>query len=302
MKAPRPLILLYNPWWTDWGAETCPGDFELSADRHRLGEARAVVVHIPSLPPGPRSDVLPRRTAGQVWVAHSSESEVHYPRLADPRFMARFDMTMTYRRDADVWCPYLGPELAAPLLDAPRPKTERATAVYFCRNAHDRSGRTRYAFELMKRLVVDSYGTVLHTRTLDGPDRGRESKLDTIARYPFTLAFENSIAEDYVTEKFFDPLVAGSVPVYLGAPNVADFAPGRRCFIDTRDFAGPGALAEHLLALLRDPPAYEAHLAWKREPLRPAFVELLGATAEPPLARLCARLREREAPARDGAD
>lgn len=293
--AARPLILYYNPSWTGRSAETCPEDFELSADRRRLREASAVVVHVPSLGPGPLSDALPPRSPGQVWVAHSLESEVNYPRLADPCFMARFDLTMTYRRDADVWCPYLGPDLAAPLLDPPRPKTESATAVYFCRNPHDRSGRTRYAFELMKRLRVDSYGTVLLTRVLSGPDRGRDSKLETIARYHFTLAFENSVAADYVTEKFFDPLGAGSVPVYLGAPNVADFAPGRRCFVDTRDFAGPAALAEHLLALVRDPPAYEAYLEWKREPLRPAFLELLTAAREPALARLCARLRERGA-------
>lgn len=41
------------------------------------------------------------------------------------------------------------------------------------------------------------------------------------------MAFENVIAMDYVTEKFYDPLIAGSVLVYLGAPNIADFARAR---------------------------------------------------------------------------
>lgn len=34
-------------------------------------------------------------------------------------------------------------------------------------------------------------------------------KVDTLKRYKFSLAFENSNEEDYVTEKFFQSLVAG---------------------------------------------------------------------------------------------
>ena len=43
----------------------------------------------------------------------------------------------------------------------------------------------------------------------------------TLARqYLFTIAIENSLEYDYVTEKLWQPLAAGSVPIYLGAPNV----------------------------------------------------------------------------------
>lgn len=34
-------------------------------------------------------------------------------------------------------------------------------------------------------------------------------KVQTLKRYKFSLAFENSNEEDYVTEKFFQSLVAG---------------------------------------------------------------------------------------------
>jgi hypothetical protein len=40
-------------------------------------------------------------------------------------------------------------------------------------------------------------------------NRGRQS----VSRFKFALSFENSIAQDYVTEKFYHPLIAGSVPV-----------------------------------------------------------------------------------------
>lgn len=35
------------------------------------------------------------------------------------------------------------------------------------------------------------------------------NKVDTLKRYKFSLAFENSDEEDYVTEKYFQSLVAG---------------------------------------------------------------------------------------------
>lgn len=36
------------------------------------------------------------------------------------------------------------------------------------------------------------------------------NKVDTLKRYKFSLAFENSNEEDYVTEKYFQSLVAGN--------------------------------------------------------------------------------------------
>lgn len=36
-------------------------------------------------------------------------------------------------------------------------------------------------------------------------------KVATLKRYKFSLAFENSNEEDYVTEKFFQSLVAGMI-------------------------------------------------------------------------------------------
>lgn len=43
--------------------------------------------------------------------------------------------------------------------------------------------------------------------------------LSFVARYKFTLAFENAICNDYITEKLWRPLVVGSVPIYYGSPS-----------------------------------------------------------------------------------
>ena len=161
--------------------------------------------------------------------------------------------------------------------------------MLFTTNGGERSGRTGFLVELMRYLPVDSFGKALRNRELP-EDSGRETKLQTIARYKFTLAFENSIARDYVTEKFYDPLIAGSVPVYRGAPNAHDFAPADQCFIDAGQFAGPRDLADYLLRLAAEPDQYESYLAWKHEPFRPRFIELAESQSTDPRVRLCRKV------------
>lgn len=63
-----------------------------------------------------------------------------------------------------------------------------------------------------------------------------DKKLPVLSRYKYSICYEN--ARDipgYITEKIFDCLFAGCIPVYWGAPDIArHVAP--RCFIDRRDF------------------------------------------------------------------
>ncbi len=283
------LIVVYsaNPALSLDRLDVLPAGVEISTDRRRLAQADAVVFHIPDL----RFWWRPRKRPGQIWIAWSLESEANYPKLSDPRFMAQFDLRMTYRRDADVlwsYVPYYSSaeNLRHALVAPPAEKTAPQPVAMFISSGIDRSGRRRYARELARHIPIDSFGSFLRNATI-ADDRGRPSKLATIARYPFTIAFENSIADDYVTEKFYDPLVMGSVPIYLGATNVSDFAPGDRCYLDVRDFAGPAALAAHLHALLASPPAYAELLAWKQRPLRPEFLEFLDRQSTHPWQRLC---------------
>jgi hypothetical protein len=277
-------ILLWND---DFGmAPTrlvdCADECVLTRDRERSADADAVVFHVPTM--RERIDQLPKPPR-QRWVAWSMESDVNYPRLADPAFLRHFDLTMTYRRDADVWVPYVDASLAAPgdrWVDA---GAEPALAVDVASNPSAPSERDAYVRELMHHMPVDAYGRCLQNRTWP-EDHGRTTKLETYTRYRFTLAFENSISADYVTEKFFDPLVAGSVPVYLGAPNVADFAPGEHCFVDVTDFSGPQALAAHLVELDHDDTAYRQHHAWRSGPVRPEYAAMLARTRANPFCRL----------------
>lgn len=61
------------------------------------------------------------------------------------------------------------------------------------------------------------------------------SKMDVLGSYRFSLCFENMPMLGYVTEKIFDCLYAGTVPVYLGAQDIAALIPPG-AYIDMRDF------------------------------------------------------------------
>ena len=297
MSSERPIVLFFStPEFRTWG-DPIPEqvlsaggvDYQITSDQSRVRDAAAIVFHVPTLS-GLR-EVEKRR--GQKWVAWSMESDVNLPQLKMPAFLRYFDLTMTYRLDSDVPILYVtecfGADPREALASAPQPKTEASPVAYFDSNKWASNKRSVYVAELMKHVKVDSYGRTLRNKTLP-EDKGRATKLETIARHKFTLAIENSSTKDYVTEKFYDPLVAGSVPVYLGAPNIEDFVPADDCFIKISDFAGPRELAEYLTMLDRDDEQYNRYFAWKQKPLEQSFLDLVAAHGSDPKLRLCAKL------------
>ncbi|MHA1189627.1 MAG: glycosyltransferase family 10 domain-containing protein [Alphaproteobacteria bacterium] len=289
----KPIIVIYNRFFgnpVNIPALDCGDTCVFTNDRRQIGRAAAVVFHIPDFRRLRRWRWLRRlrKRPGQLWVAWSMESEVNYPMLANRDTMARFDLTMTYRRSADIWCPYLPwksefeQALETPVAD----KTAGAAAVLFQSAPYDRSGRNGYAGELMAHMDVHSYGKFLNNRQIGTEDRGGETKRQIISAYKFCLAFENSIAPDYVTEKFFDPLRAGTVPVYRGAPNIDDFAPGDHAFIDASKFAGPRELAACMSALDQDDAAYRAYFRWRENGFSASYRTLQSNYSVAPFRRL----------------
>lgn len=291
MKKPK-IILLYNKMWKeplDYPAHELPEHYVITTERRFMDEAAAVVFHLPTLPPGLFTGGGIDKKSGQVWVAWYVECEAHYPYLSDPLFMSRFDLIMSHRQEADIFSPYLPPDFGE-LSREPVPEKEPGKIVNAFISSHmNKSGRVQYLMRMMSVLDIHSYGKLIPNMPI-GDDNGHRFKLDTISSYKFTIAFENAIARDYVTEKFYDPLIAGSVPVYLGAPNIRDFAPGENCFIDASEWDDPESLARHLLDVSRDEASYLSYFEWKKRPFLPKFRELLELQKVHHFVRLCRKL------------
>lgn len=70
-------------------------------------------------------------------------------------------------------------------------------------------------------------------------------KIATLRRYRFAVCFENSRWRGYVTEKLFDCLRAGTIPIYWGAPDIKEIV-DPEAFIDRQAFTSDAELAQFL--------------------------------------------------------
>jgi hypothetical protein len=78
----------------------------------------------------------------------------------------------------------------------------------------------------------------------------------------FTLAFENSDATGYVTEKLYQPLLAGSVPIYGGTADLRHLLPSENAAIvlDWFDDASIRDMSSTVKTAMRRRSAYNAML------------------------------------------
>ncbi len=133
-------------------------------------------------------------------------------------------------------------------------KTEFCNFVYSnprCRRRND------FLRKLSRYKRVDSGGRWLNN--IGGPV---SDKMAFIARYKFTIAFENESYPGYTTEKIVEPMRMQSLPIYWGNPQVGrDF--NTASFVNAFDFPSDEALVERVIELDRDPQKY---LSVMREP------------------------------------
>jgi len=96
----------------------------------------------------------------------------------------------------------------------------------------------------------DFYGTAFSSKnfkTYKGALPG-EDKIKCLHNYKFCLSYENMHnGYGWVTERMFNCLEAGCVPVYLGSINIDNFVP-RECYIDRNNFESN----EHLYDFLNN--------------------------------------------------
>jgi hypothetical protein len=74
------------------------------------------------------------------------------------------------------------------------------------------------------------------------------TKWDVLASYDFVLCFENTEIKGWLTEKLFDALRVGTIPIYWGATDIEELVPPE-AFIDMRQFSGYGELLVFLRSL-----------------------------------------------------
>ncbi len=75
-----------------------------------------------------------------------------------------------------------------------------------------------------------------------------ESKYVTQSQYKFTICYENMMLPGWLNENLFDCFLVGTIPVFLGPPDITDYVPAN-CFIDKRRFPTYAELRDYLKSL-----------------------------------------------------
>jgi len=84
------------------------------------------------------------------------------------------------------------------------------------------------------------------------------SKHETMRKYKFSLCYENcNDVYGYVSEKIFDSMRCGCVPIYLGAPDIEEYVP-KACFVDRREFGSDREVEQFILGM--SPEKYASYL------------------------------------------
>ena len=88
-------------------------------------------------------------------------------------------------------------------------------------------------------------------------------KITMMRMYKFHAAFENGNIVDYVTEKVYQALIAGVIPIYFGAPNIRDYVPDNS-IINVHDFQNnTQALVEHIKQVMTNETLYNSYHEWR---------------------------------------
>ncbi len=90
-----------------------------------------------------------------------------------------------------------------------------------------------------------------------------------------SFVMENSKEDFYATEKLYQALYAGVVPVYKGAPNIRNILPHPDAAILVDDFANLTALIQYVDRVNHDEHLYRKHTAWKQLPFSDGFLAML---------------------------
>ncbi|XP_072518111.1 alpha-(1,3)-fucosyltransferase 7 [Salminus brasiliensis] len=197
------------------------------------------------------------RSDGQRWLWLSLEAPPNNGNLTP--YAGIFNLTMSYRPDADITVPYgklVRGEAEHDSFNVPQNKTH--LVCWVVSNYKKQHKRTRVYQQLKSTIPVQVYGKATK-RPLP-----HSALLTAVSRCYFYLAFENTESPHYITEKLWrNAFQAGTVPVVLGPPrrHYEMVAPAHS-FIHVDDFESIDALGMFLKDLANDTKRYQSYLAW----------------------------------------
>ncbi|CAF2880393.1 unnamed protein product [Rotaria sp. Silwood2] len=208
------------------------------------------------------------RQSNQRFIFFLKESPMHSPILSPKQHGRLFNFTQTYRPDSDITATtlrnffWLFNHKIYPNYDFKsilEMKKSGKILVAIVSNCGGSSSRLDYIKELKKYISVDIYGKCGQRC----PDVSNCRQF-AYSSYKFYLSFENSLCDEYVTEKFFFAIDSAQIiPIVLGWARYDHYIPSTG-YIDVRNFTTSRELATYIDYLDRNTTAYLEYFQWRQ--------------------------------------
>ncbi|XP_047027974.1 alpha-(1,3)-fucosyltransferase C-like [Helicoverpa zea] len=245
------------------------------------------------------------RAPYQKFVFLASESAANFPQC-DDFFDDFYNVTWTYKLNSDIRWSYfnivdkegntVGPRINMTWIEATKPVpfnikkkigNKKKAAAWFVSNCHtisDRQNVSRHTEKAMRQynMTLDIFGWC--GRKKCPKDRLQECLYLLENEYYFYFSFENSLCEDYVTEKILYPLQNYAVPVVFGGADYSRFLPPGS-YINARE-RNATQIAEDMYKAITNPNIYENYFRWHN------YYKYVKHPSEADICKLCQVLNE----------
>ena len=200
------------------------------------------------------------------------DTEYSQKSLANMQYLAWFNGDPDSNLQSSVWYPF-GPSVGSLMRDYKyfkKSMAERIPVVAWMSKDCVQRDRINLLVALSKHFPVFSMGRCEQNIAPPQNDPGRlgdfEMQQELKSRYMFYFALENGVqCPHYMTEKIFDALTRGSIPIYIGWDGVEDYIPSKDSVIDLRDFSSIDKLAAKLAQIATDETEYNKYHAWRHK-------------------------------------
>ena len=178
------------------------------------------------------------KEGNQIWVLHTGECPHHTIRPPS-KWAKHIDLGASYMEQSDFFVPIYG-RVKLRKAGTTRNftgilKSKRRDAVWVSSHCNTHGKRENLVIELAKYMNVDTYGTCGKKKCGRQYDDLKKCAETFVQDYKFYFAFENSICDNYTTEKLYSLFRdrAPIIPVINGPRDVRKYLPEEHILTDS---------------------------------------------------------------------
>ncbi|CAH0555819.1 unnamed protein product [Brassicogethes aeneus] len=202
-----------------------------------------------------------KRSPHQRYIFFNLESAANTKNL--DKFGKFYNWTMTFRKDSDFIRPYgsvVKKDTSYTLPSVESIKKRKHKIAWFVSHCKTKGFREKLVKEMQKYVDIDIYGRCGNKTC----SRDSNKCYDYLEKnYKFYLSFENTVCNDYVTEKLFNILDKNVIPIVYGGANYSAIAPPHSV-IDVSKFQTVPDLVNYINKIDSNITAYMNFFNWKK--------------------------------------